>query len=39
MEKELKLYKEKIEEALLEKDEEKFNTYTTLLREITEDEE
>lgn len=34
-----KLYKEKIEEALLEKDEEKFITYTTLLSEITEDEE
>lgn len=34
-----KLYKEKIEEALIEKDEEKFNTYTKLLREITEDEE
>lgn len=32
-----KLYEEKIEEALIEKDEEKFNTYTTLLREITDD--
>ncbi|MCD2137301.1 IDEAL domain-containing protein [Salinicoccus halitifaciens] len=34
-----KLYREKIEEALIERDEEKFNTYTKLLREITEDEE
>lgn len=33
-----KLYEEKIEESLVEKDEEKFNTYTTLLNEITDDE-
>lgn len=33
-----KLYKDKIEEALLERDEEKFNTYTSLLNEITENE-
>ena len=33
-----KLYEEKIEESLVEKDEEKFNTYTALLREITDDE-
>lgn len=32
-----KLYEQKIEESLVEKDEEKFNTYTTLLREITDD--
>src|SRR5699024_2529732 len=32
-----KLYEQKIEESLVEKDEEKFNTYTTLLREINED--
>ena len=32
-----KLYEQRIEESLVEKDEEKFNTYTTLLREITDD--
>lgn len=29
-----KLYSDKIEESLIEKDEEKFMTYTTLLKEL-----
>lgn len=32
-----KRYEEKIEEALIEKDEEKFNTYAALLKEITDE--
>ncbi|WP_411842224.1 hypothetical protein [Salinicoccus sp. HZC-1] len=33
-----KLYNDKIEEALLEKDKEKFMTYTKLLKELTDED-
>ncbi|MFC3418487.1 IDEAL domain-containing protein [Salinicoccus hispanicus] len=32
-------YNEKIEEALIEKDQEKFMTYTSLLKELTNEDE